>query len=475
MQTGTTIELQKAQSSYQDQWESLRSKHPSLETLLNLINSKKGHALIFGHDDADGVTSGLIFKRMLEKKGWQASVLFPERFTLSQEQMDQALRQHAKADAVFIVDKGTLPEYSAFGKQMPLYIVDHHPCSSPPTDCVYFNPALEKYLPCSASILCHGIATLAGTRDEFDDFLSLVGMKADWVIEPVTGILPDFAKPFCSEYGSKFKNLLEITSDKPTIYEVEQREKTCLLNRISEFVQATTGSGFQYFYHDRDASLKNVNHQHCTADALEKMAPRIEQIKKIGKFDEFLRMLPEPEGSVLKKIFSFFIEDWENAENLLDSTAKIARFADTAVYFFTGGKVPLLPMVGSVKLLQLKQNAGDKFAMILMVSSVSPSYTHVSVRATGDQVHSGKFCNQLALRLQKKFPQWEKQISGGGHPRAAECTAHTPDVSFSDVLIEILSQINEMKVLDKKLSSSKPSESEQKTAKELGLDYLIPS
>lgn len=474
MQTETTVPSPKTESTYREQWESLRRKHSSLERILNLVNSKKGCALIFGHDDADGVTSGLIFKRMLKKKGWQVSVLFPERFTLSEEQFNQALQQYPKTDAVFIVDKGTLSEYSAFGKRIPVTIVDHHPSDTPPTECIYFNPALEKYMPCSGSLLCHGIATLAGSRDELDDFLSLVGMKADWVIEPVTGILPDFAKPFLREYAVRFKNLMAAMEDKPTIYEVEQRGKTCLLNRISELVQAVTGSGFQYFYHDRDSALKDTNHQHCMADALEKMSLHLDQIQKITRFEDFLKLLPEPEGGKIRKIFSFFLEDWENAENLLDSTTKIMQLKDTAIYFFAGGKVPLLPMIGSVKLLDCKRRAQDLYAFIAMVSRVSSSYTHVSVRATGDQVHSGKFCGQLAARLQKKFPSYQKQISGGGHPRAAECTAHTSAVTFVDVLMEITSQLNEMSALDRRKFQELSLE-EQKRAKELGLDYLFPA
>lgn len=460
--------------SHKDQWKALSSKNSGIAAILNVVNNPQGggDALIFSHDDPDGITSGLIFKRMLAKKGWRPVLKLPEGFVLSSEQFEAALKENSETKVVFILDKGTLAPYSVFGKRIPVFIVDHHPTPKPPTDCVIFNPSLESYTPCSASILAHGIATLAGTRDSFDDLLCLIGLKGDWVIEPMSGVLADFAKPFFVEYGMRFKNLFKAVPERPTMFDAQQREFTCLLSSITEFVHATGGGGFQYFYHDRDVSLKNINHPECITSALEKMAEKVQSIQSIETLEDFVRLLPKTENEVLKKIFSFFLQDWEKAGKLLDSSVKVLQLADTSIYLFVGGKVPLLPMIGSIKLFELKQVAKDKCAQIIMVSSVSPEYTHVSVRGTADQVHSGKFCNQLATTLQTKFPNQKNFISGGGHPRAAECMAKSSAILFYQILSQVIDQLSEMADLDRRLQKSNENKEDKKRAVELGLDYF---
>lgn len=458
--------------SHSAQWEKLVSQHSGLKTILDVVNKPQGLALIFSHDDPDGITSGLIFKRLLEKKGWKVSWELPEGFALLPEQFEKSLQKNPNAKAVFILDKGTLPVYSPFGKRIPLYVIDHHPTPQPPTDCTVFNPALEKYVPCSASVLAHGISVCAGTRDSFDDFLALVGLKGDWAIEPVRGIAVDFVKPFLKDYAIPFEKLFNLVNEPPTMFDAEQREQTCLLSRVTEFVHAVGGGGFQYFYNDRDESLRNVNHPECIAFALDKISSQIEKIKIISTLNDFINLLPVPERGLLIKIFSFFQQDWQKASNLLDSSSKAIKFGDTAIYLFVGGKVPLLPMIGSIKLFDLKQRENEKLAQIIMISSVSSEYTHVSVRASGDQVHSGRFCGRLADALQKEFPEFKGKISGGGHPRAAECTVRTGQASFPLVIERVVGQLNEMARFNNKWAGKSLSDEQKKEATEIGLDFL---
>lgn len=210
--------LQSAES-HKSQWENLSRQNSGLKTILEIINKPQGQALIFSHDDPDGITSGLICKRMLAKKGWKPVLKMPEGFALSQEQFDSALKENPDTKVVFLLDKGTLEPYSQFGKRLPVYIIDHHPTPKAPTDCVIFNPSLATYTPCSASILLHGISSLAGTNESLDDFLSFIGLKGDWVIEPVSGVLADFARPFFAEYGKNFKNLFKLISERPTMFD----------------------------------------------------------------------------------------------------------------------------------------------------------------------------------------------------------------------------------------------------------------
>jgi|GEM_PF-401499 len=457
------------------QWDGMKSKYPDLAKILDAIEKPQGLALVFSHDDPDGITSGLIFKRTLQKKGWKVVDKMPPGFALSTAQLDDTLKEYPETKAVFILDKGTLASYSDFAKRFPVYIVDHHPTPKAPTNCLIFNPSLEKHTPCSTSLLAHGIATLAGTREIFDDFLCLIGLKGDWAIEPVKGVLADFAKPFFVEYGAAFKNLLTLLKERPTMFDAEQREYTCLLSRISEFVHGTGGGGFQYFYNDREETLRNVDHPACIAEALEGVSGKCEALKQISTLESFIQLLPDPNKSLLKKIFLYFLKDWENADKILDTSVKAIQFEETGIYLFVGGKVPLLPMIGSIKLFDLRNTGKDKLGQIIMVSSVSPEYTHVSVRGTGDRVHSGKFCGQLESSLQGKYPQHKDKISGGGHPRAAECTVRTSGVSFLAVISQVVGQLTEMSEIDHRWKDNKTnrmSKGQFKRAKELGLEYI---
>jgi hypothetical protein len=468
--------LQQAMSNVQEyraQWETLRTQDTGLAAILEAVATPKGKALVVSHDDPDGITSGLIFKRLLQKKGWTVEARFPVEFRLTDAQFDSLLAEHPDAKALFLCDKGTLAPYDAFAKRLPTYVIDHHPTPEAPKNVTTFNPSLKAYTWCSTSILAHGIATLAGTREPFDDFLCLVGLKGDWAIEPVKGILADFAKPFFVEYGKPFKNLLTICRERPTQFDPEQRSVTCLLSRITEFVHGTGGGGFQYFYHDRDPELKNVDHAGCIAQALEGVAAQAGALNGLTSLDGFVNLLPEPNRHLLQKIFAYFLEDWDRADRLLDSTTRAARFGETSVYLFTGGKVPLLPMIGSIKLFDLKQKAGDPIGQIIMVSSVSPEYTHVSVRGTGDRVHSGKFCGRLQDVLQARFPAVKERISGGGHPKAAECTIRTDQVSYLEVLEQVVKHLREMDDFTRQIGAGKAPADQVKRAQELGLEYLV--
>lgn len=472
MQEAVILQQQfKDVEGYQAQWNRLKEGSSGLQEILQVIE-KPSVALIFSHDDPDGITSGLIFRRTLEKKGWKVTHKLPEGFMLQPEQLEQARRECPDATTIFMLDKGTLAPYDKYAADLPVYIVDHHPAPALPGKCVYFNPSVPAYTWCSTSILTHGIATLAGTRDDYDDFLCLMGLKGDWAIEPVIGMLSDFAKPFFVEYAQKFKNLLTLVKERPTQFDAEQREYTSLLSRVTEFVHATGGGGFSYFYNDREESLKDVNHAECITTALAAIADQASQLSKITSLDEFVNLLPQPQKGLLVKIFDYFLQDWESASSMLNSSTRALKLGETAIYLFVGPKVPLLPMIGSIKLFDLRQKAGDKLAQIIMVSSVSHDYTHVSVRGSGDRVHSGKICGELQDSLQVRYADYKDKISGGGHPKAAECTVKTDKVNFMNVLSRVTEVLGEMQALDQQARTGQLDATQKARADKLGLEYL---
>lgn len=456
---------------HKEQWQNLKVTHDGLSKILDVINQPE-HALIFGHDDPDGITSGLIFKRMLEKKGWKATLLNPEGFLLQPHQFDKGLFDNPKTTSVFILDKGTLEPYSIFGERLPVYIIDHHPSPKIPENCVYFNPCLPIHTLCSASILAHGISTLAGTRDEYDDFLCLIGLKGDWAIEPVDGTVADFVKPFFVKYGKQFSNLLKIVKERPTMFDSSRRDVTSLLSRIAEFVHATGGGGFSYFYNNRNESLKDIDHPRCITNALEALGSMTNEIKTIETLDAFVDLIPEKERVHLIEIFNYYLDDWESANTMLDSSVKTMMLGDNGVYIFVGGKVPLLPMIGTIKLYDLKKKAGDKNALMIMVSSVASDFKQVSVRGSGDMLHSGKFCAELQDSLHVIYPDLKDKISGGGHPRAAGFTVKTDKVPFVTILAKATQILNEMLQIDAKYQNNSLSVIDKGRSVKLGLEYM---
>ncbi len=457
--------------SHAAQWAKQRDTHPGLKEMLEFIEKPQGLAIIFSHDDPDGITSGMILKRALIKKGWQVAIEFPNNFMLSKKQYEDALAKHKGAKAVFMTDKGCLPEYAEYTK-VPLFLIDHHPSAKPPAGCTIYNPALVQYLQCSTSLLTHGISTLLGTRERYDDFLCLLGLKGDWAIEPVTATLCDFAKPFFVEYGRHFKNLLGQIDERPTQFDASQRTHTCLLSRITEYVHATGGGGFNYFYHDRHPSLKDVDHAACIGEALDKIGDKANELAQITTLESFVKLLPETNRILLDRIFKYFLQDWEKAERLLDSSVRIAQLGKTGIYLFTGGPVPLLPMIGSIKLFDLRTANHDETAQIIMVSAVNKDYTHVSVRATSPNVHSGFFCTQMQNTLRQRYPGAVDKISGGGHPFAAECTIKVEKPRALDVLDLVIQQLREMTELDAKAREGSLNKSKKERCQELGLHYL---
>lgn len=455
-----------------EQWAKLLDNNDGLKKILEVVK-KPGKALVFSHDDPDGITSGLICKRMLLKKGWKVKHFMPEGFKLQPEQFEKALKEFPEAECVFILDKGTSDADDFISDKLPCYVVDHHPAVTPPVKNTFFNPGAKSYVQCSGSVLAHGISVLAGTREEFDDLLALIGLKGDWAIEPVSGACADFVRPFFKKYAlDNFKNLFTFVKERPTMFDASQRDGTCVISLISEVIHGCGGGGFSYFYNDREPALKDVLHPDLCAKALEEIADKVDEIKKVRSVKDFISLVPEKEQTLLKKIWNYFLEDWEKASSMLDSSARILKLEDTSIYLFVGPKVPLLPMIGSIKLFDLKAAGKDKLAQIIMVSAVSDSYTHVSVRATGNRVHSGMICNELQDTLRERYPESKQFISGGGHPVAAECTVKTDKVTFLNVLTRVTEVLNEMSSIDKLYTNGALNETQKAKAKQLGLDYI---
>ncbi|PIU82876.1 MAG: hypothetical protein COS68_07005 [Elusimicrobia bacterium CG06_land_8_20_14_3_00_38_11] len=398
------------------------------KTVELLKNVKGKKCLVFFHDDPDGLTSGAIIYRILKNLGAQITARIPETMELEKFRIEEELKQK-KYDILFIIDKATMGYYNEYPDLVKdVVIIDHHPLiGALPERCIVFNPSVPNYTFCSAAILCNMISEAIGLRDELDDFLTLIGLKCDWAIEPATDIVAPLAKSFYDEAAKKFPNLVKKISSRPTMFEVNQREKTTALNQIGEFYFALSGGGFQYFYNDNIPELKNKKQVEFAFETLLNL-----NAKDYSSLDEFMGQMSQKD--LAGKIYQCFLDDWNKSKNMFDNAALLDEVDGAGVYIFIGNNVSLMPMVGSVKLYEL----GNPAVIIMFNWLGEKNGVHISFRANTDKIHCGNIASQLTEKLVSKFGN-KGIISGGGHPRAAEFRTRTSGLSLLNVLSEFLS------------------------------------
>ncbi|MGM0442315.1 MAG: DHH family phosphoesterase [Elusimicrobiota bacterium] len=412
--------------------------------VIDLIGKLKGEkVLIYCHDDPDGLTAGVIFKRLLKKEGVDCDVNIPRVMELSKKELERDVRDEDYS-AVFVLDKATMGYYNEYSSITPNFtVIDHHPLiGENPENILVVNPQLHgEYKGCSTSFLVHMIATAMEKTDRYDDYLNLVGLKGDWMVEPATDYVSDYVEPFYeTRVVDEFNNLVDKIESRPTMFEVEQREKTTLLNQITELYFALGGGGFQYFYNKRDKKLKDIKQPEFTFRLLERGSKNFDP-DNWTSVDDYIKSTGREE--VINLIFKYFKEDWKKTAKAFSGSTHVCRLGETEIYLFKGKDVTLMPMVGSVYLNNLKQQSGSDKVFFIMVDHQSSGRIHFSMRSTTDKVHAGKICSNLSDRLVEKFGHRD-QISGGGHPFAAECKTGNSKVGLDEAMDVLNNLIQDM-------------------------------
>lgn len=416
--------------NYNEFVEKQKSNFPHLEKIVNLLKSLKGKKIItFSHDDPDGVTSASVFKRLTDKLGIENKILFPTKYELSEQEVKDAINKYYYPSAIFILDKGTIEYYKNYVEIVKnIVIIDHHPViGNNFENLLVFNPSIEKYTQCSGSLLLNILFNLFESSKEEEDFITLIGLKSDWAIDPLNNIIPEFVKPFY-EYKiiPKFEFLVVPEENlSSTIFEITSRQKSNLLNHLAQLFFAITGGGFQYFYNDRSIKLKDIYQpEFCFNIFMNKL-----KIEKFSTIDEFINLLNDKEKVSL--IYEYFLDDIKSTENLFDQNTVLGKkINDVELYLFFGKQVRLMPMVGSVKLYEY---AKGKEAAIIMFNIEKNGSVHISFRGNTDKIHLGKLANDTAQTLVKEFGH-PNEITGGGHPRAAELRTRESGVCYVDIL-----------------------------------------
>jgi len=387
---------------------------------------KKGSSiLLFPHDDPDGLTSGAILESLFKNLGCSVQTVILPTYELSVEELKKNLKGE---ELVVIADKGTIGYYDDYTELADIVVIDHHPSQNGEIKkALVFNPSRIKYTQTSTSHLAHMLACAMGFSDERLDYWALVGMKADWAIEPATDFVCEYGRSFYDEAAAEYPNLVrKIKGALPTIFEVRQREVTTLLNQIAEYYFVISGGGFQYYYEPEQNLF--------AYEVLKESA-----FKDWKDFEEFKSSLARREKASL--IYEKFRRDWSRLSDVFDYSAAIKDFEDTRIYFFIGKNVMWMPMAGSVKLYDFKNSLppSDKITDVafIMVNQEdgypSTGGVHFSFRSTGGKLHLGKLASELAEALISKYGQ-RGVISGGGHPVAAECKTRNSGAPIVEVI-----------------------------------------
>ncbi len=413
-----------------------KQKFPSLGQIYDILfeeknkKSNKKRIVTFSHDDPDGVTAAIIFKRLTDKLGLENEIILPQKYELTIEEIKNVVQKY-NPDILFIIDKGTLEKYNSYTSIIRhIIVIDHHPpIGKDFTNLIVYNPSLERHTPCSTSLLVHILSSLFNIPNTYDDFLALIGLRCDWAVDVLNNYIPEFCQPFVEEkIVKKYKWLLTpIKNKKITMFDVSQQHKSCLLNYLAELFFALTGGGFQYFYNDYDSELKNINQpEFCFTTFLKDI-----KLKKIVSVIQFIKLLDKKTRNIVKKIYNYFNLDWNETEQLFDkNTIFTGEFDGVKIYLFVGNKVRLMPMVGSLKLYEYAEN---KEAILVMINLEPTGSVHISFRSNTDKIHLGNLASKLAQQLVTKFGYGD-EITGGGHPRAAELKTRQSNLPFLVVI-----------------------------------------
>ncbi|MDI6757165.1 MAG: hypothetical protein QME32_03990 [Endomicrobiia bacterium] len=386
----------------------------AVEKIKSLKSGDK--VLLFPHDDPDGLTAGAILETLIKSRGASVRTVILPTYELSAKELEENLKGE---NLVVIADKGTIGYYDDYTSKADILVIDHHPPQSGEINhATVFNPSVKQYTQTSTSHIAHMIATALGVADSKTDYLALVGMKADWAIEPATDFVCEYCKTFYAEALAKYPALVAKVKAAPTMFEVKQRDVTTLLNQIGEFYFVLSGGGFQYYYEPRQNEF--------AYDVLKASA-----FAPWKDFDGFRASLSEK--LITAAIFEHFRQDWSNLSSLFDYSVELGAKGNQKIYFFIGNDVRWMPMAGSVKLYDFKQRAGGAEIAFIMTNLEPGGGVHFSFRSTGGELHLGKLASETAEALIAKYGN-RGVISGGGHPVAAECKTRAAGVPLIDAL-----------------------------------------
>lgn len=465
--------------TYEAQIQQLFETNPGFPAAVGLIEKlgklKRPRVLVFSHHDLDGIASAFILQRLLKRYiNVEVVLKLPPHFKLWEEALLDTLKEEGKFDLLLLADKGTFAYYDDFLKHVgQVLIIDHHQLDGRPDMCVVFNPTIEtSEYAAAASLLCHMLATKLGPTDIYDDFAALVGCRGDFAFDPVQRTCVDFARPFIEWVTEKFPPAFEVKLDRPTMYELVDRDRTALVNQIGEVLHA----GCLAHLYNQTLGINVTYGPELVYDFLLELAEREDSPTKFRTVKDMLGM--KPKGQILSRIFEQYKSDWGLLSGRAENAVFLGEMRGVGVYMIFAREADamqeapfpaILPFVASTRMDALKRMGGHPHSMIIVFCPKKRGI-HISMRGGGGMINCGSMCSQLAARLQNLYPD-NIGIGGGGHDRAAECLADKP-VPMYAVMQELLLMVQEMVGLARALDSGEISPEQMEKAKSLGLNHI---
>jgi len=436
--------------SYEERVEQLFGTDPGFASTVELLEKlnelKRPRVLNFSHHDLDGVASAFIVRRLLERY-LDAEVVtkLPPHFKLSKEALRETLEGEGRFDLLLLTDKGTFGYYDDFLKYIEqVLIIDHHPLDGRPKQCTVLNPSADRPVPTATSLLCHMLATKLGPTDDYGDFAALIGCRGDFAFDPVQKASVDFVRPFIERVMEKFTHAFGIKLERPTMFDLVNRDRTVLINQIGEVLHATC---LAHLY-NQALGVDIPYGPELVFDFLLGLARRRDSPAEFRTIADVLGRMPN--GQMLSRVFEQYKSDWNMLSRRAENMVFLDEIRDVGIYMLFAEEAPamrvaqfpaILPFVASTRLDELKLAGGHPHVMVIVFCPKERG-VHISMRGGGGVLDCGVMCSQLASHLRERYPE-RGGIGGGGHDRAAECMVEKP-VPMYAVMHELLALVQEM-------------------------------
>lgn len=446
-------------TDYPEQVKNLSEKYEGFENLVQKLESLKGknaRILHFSHHDLDGVTSGAILKKIFEDYlDAEVTVKIPFGFRLDPDELEEPLKREDYGILV-ISDKGTFGYYDDFTEEFKdVLVIDHHLKDGMPEDCIVFNPSAHQEVRTSTAHMAHMLATYFDVADEYDDFITLLGCRGDYVITPEVNQRPDFVAPFLESVKTDFDYLFKERSARPTLFDTDGRKNTALLNQIGEVLHISTLS------HLYSSVSEDVSVEHGAQFALKTLEEFAAEEKSLEfeSLEAFLSVIPK--SKQISRVFDLFKKDWDMLGGRVDNAVFLEEVENVGIYLVFAREAPamesvsfpaILPYVASASLEDFKEE-GNHEAALAIVFCPKEIGTHVSMRGGGGILSCDAMCRELVERVQEERPESEGDIGGGGHEVAAECVAGT-SLKMYVVMRELTSVLEDLKAKPEKYKAS---------------------
>ncbi|RMH56444.1 MAG: DHH family phosphoesterase [Candidatus Hydrogenedentota bacterium] len=387
--------------------------------------------LLFSHDDPDGVVTASMAARLLKRCGAaEVEVHLPPTFDLEPNEVREALSGRS-FDLLISLDKGTSSKADELIALVPdVIVIDHHYQQGEIQKALVYNPCVQNDRPyCSCSYLLHILSSLLGRTSPADDCDALVGLKADWVIDPTIGNwgAEEFVRPFVEEMAERYPGLFRKTPG-ATLFDVTQRKESVVLSKIAQAYFAVSGGGFQYFF--PVPSLNGGQPPRVLLEALLSLDKKASRLPEVDSPQDFFSLFEN--GDIFRECLAAFEQEWRRVTKLLEIATPLVELNGSQVLIFFSDRLRLLPLVGGLVLETLLAREGKENGLLIMINREEHGI-HFSLRANCDRIHVGKFCGTLAQRLVDLFGHPD-QITGGGHIRAGECRTRRSGAPYFEVL-----------------------------------------